>query len=101
MLPPSLSAGAPDWAREMYAGLSGQLAETRAELASATDEIETLHRLLASRFVNREEVARIVDCSTRTIQRYEKDGLIDRVPTKSGKVLYAFTDAVRLKRMIK
>ena len=70
-------------------------------LTSAVDEIEALNRLHAVRFVSRAECARIVGVGKRTIQRYEERGLIDRIPTKSGKVLYEYTDAVKLKRMFK
>ena len=100
-LPSSLSAGAPDWARDMYAGLSCQLAETRAELAGMADEVETLRRLLAPRLVSRREAARIAGCSSRTIQRYEDRGHIARAPTKGGGAFYAYADVVKLKRMMK
>ena len=85
----------------MYAGLSGQLAETRAELAGMADEVETLRRLLAPRLVSRREAARIAGCSSRTIQRYEARGLLERAPTKSGDAFYEYTAVAKLKRMIK
>ena len=85
----------------MYGGLSSQLAETRAELAGMADEVETLRRLLAPRLVNRAEAARIADCSTRSIQRYEDRGLIARAPTKGGGAFYEYADVARLKRMVK
>ncbi len=70
-------------------------------LDRATDEVETLRRLLAPRMVNRKEAARIAECSTRSIQRYEDRGLIARAPTKGGGAFYAYTDVAKLKRMIK
>ena len=85
----------------MYAGLSHQLAETRAELAGMADEVETLRRLLAQRLVTRKEAARIAGVSSRTIQRYEDRGLIARAPVKGGGAFYEYTDVARLKRMIK
>ena len=78
----------------LFDGLSRQLAETR-------DEVETLRRLIAPRLVSRKEAARIAGVSVRTVQRYEKQGLIERAPTSHGNALYAYTDAVRLKRMVK
>ncbi len=85
----------------MSARFTAELARVTDKLDRATEEIEALNRLHAVRFVNREETARIVDVSKRTIQRYEEEGLIDRIPTQSGKVLYKYTDAVKLKRMVK
>ena len=89
-----MPADAPPWAQVLFDGLSRQLAETR-------DEVETLRRLIAPRLVTRKEAARIADCSTRTIQRYEKQGLIARAPTQHGHAVYAYADVVRLKRMLK
>ena len=90
----SLPADTPAWGRAVFEGLSRQLAETR-------DEVETLRRLIAPRLVTRKEAARIADCSTRTIQRDEKQGLIERAPTQHGNAVYAYADVVRLKRMMK
>ena len=88
-----LPRDAPAWAQVLFDGLSRQLADV-------TDEVETLRRMIAPRLVNRKEAARIADCSTRSIQRYEKQGLIDRA-TAGGTALYAYTDVVKLKRMVK
>ncbi len=89
-----MSADAPEWAQQLFDGLSRQLADVSAE-------VETLRRLIAPRLVTRKEAARIADCSTRTIQRYEKQGLLERAPTKHGHALYEYTAVVRLKRMMK
>ena len=71
------------------------------QLADALDEVASLQRLLAPRLVTRKEAARIADCSTRTIQRHEDRGHLQRAPTKGGGAVYAYADVVRLKRMIK
>jgi len=96
-----LSPDTPAWARVAFAGLSRQLAEVNDKLASATDEVETLRRLLAPRLVSRKEAARLAGVSTRTIQRYEDRGLIARAPTKGGGAFYEYADVARLKRMVK
>ena len=83
----------------MYVGLSHQLAETRAELADAIDEIEALRRVLGPSMVSREQAARIADVSVKTISRYEKTkGLINRTPKEGGRALYLYTDIVKLKK---
>ena len=96
-----MPADAPAWAQQLYDGLSRQLADVTDELAETRDEVSTLRRLLAPRLVTRKEAARIAGVSSRTIQRYEDRGLIARAPTKGGEAFYEYTDAAKLKRMIK
>ncbi len=83
-----------------FDGLSRQLADVNGKLAGMADEVETLRRLLAPRLVNRKECARIAGVVPRTIRRYEEKGFIDRA-TKGGAALYLYTDAVKLKKMMK
>ena len=102
-LPPDASA----W-MQVIANLSGQLEAVNGKLEGMTDrmedvtgELEALRSLFTVRLVDREECARIVSVSTRTIQRYEDAGLITPVSKKGKKTFYEFADAVRLKRLFK
>ncbi len=90
----ALPTDAPPWARVLFDGLSRQFAEVAGE-------VKTLRRWMAPRLVSRREAARIAGVSTRTIQRYEARGLLQRAPTKTGGAFYAYDDVARLKRMIK
>ena len=88
--------------------LTRQLAENNNKLGAmterlddVTDELEMLRRVIEPRLLNRKEAARLAGCSTRTIQRHEDRGYIQRAPTKGGGPVYAYADVVRLKRMIK
>ena len=85
----------------MSARFTAELARVTDKLDRTTEELEALRRLHAARLVNREETARIVDVSTRTIQRYEEAGLIEPVSKKGKKTFYEYTDVVKLKRMFK
>ena len=90
----ALPPDAPPWARVLFEGLSRQMADIAGE-------VETLRQWIAPRLVSRKEAARIAGVSTRTIQRYEERGLLERAPMKTGAAFYAYDDVARLKRMIR
>ena len=81
--------------------LTHQLAATNDRLDDMTDELEMLRRVIEPRLLNRKEAARLAGCSTRTIQRHEDRGHLQRAPTKGGGAVYTYADVVRLKKMIK
>jgi len=81
--------------------VTGRLDDVTGKLDDATDELEMLRRVIEPRLLNRKEAARLAGCSTRTIQRHEDRGHIQRAPTKGGGAFYAYADVAKLKRMMK
>ena len=86
--PVTKSAGQPpSWAGEL-------LQESRR----AREEVETLREAIGVHVVTRTEAARILGKSTKTLQRWEKRGLLERVEVSAPGVHYAMDSILRLKQ---
>lgn len=83
-----LPDGAPPWARALF-----------LELCQARREIETLRQALGGHVLTRKEAARLLGCSTKTLQRYEKKGLIEQASVKRPGVHYFLDDVEGLRRL--
>ncbi len=82
------SAGStPPWAGEL-------LQESRR----ARQEVEGLRDVLGVHTITRKEAAAMLGVSTRTIQRYEKRGLLERLAVSAPGAHYDYESVLRLKQ---
>lgn len=79
--------GQPPWADEL-------LRESRR----ARQEVEGLREAIGVHVVTRKEAARILGKSTKTLQRWEKQGILPRVGVTAPGVHYDYERVLDLKR---
>ena len=77
----------PQWAGEL-------LQESRR----AREEVETLREAISMHVISRKEAASLLNVSTKTVQRWEKQGLIERVAVASKTAHYTMDSVLKLKQ---